>query len=183
MRVPALALVVATVASAGCSGGEQASAPPAAGAPAATVPEGLPSPVAKTWKGIQGAAEAGAYEQLRPYLDPDAFLSDFGFSSEPLDIIGGWKEMGPEPLDQMGAILRMPYAVTETNEGTLYQWPRFDPDSTAEDVSAAERESFLTIMSEDELVNAFIPEYGYTGPRLGILADGTWWFFLSGGAP
>jgi hypothetical protein len=32
-------------------------------------------------------------------------------------------------------------------------------------------------------VNAFIPEYGYTGPRLGILADGTWWFFLSGGAP
>lgn len=32
-------------------------------------------------------------------------------------------------------------------------------------------------------MNAFIPEYGYTGPRLGILSDRTWWFFLSGGAP
>jgi len=27
-----------------------------------------------------------------------------------------------------------------------------------------------------------VAEYGYTGPQLGILADGDW-FFVSGGAP
>jgi hypothetical protein len=33
-------------------------------------------------------------------------------------------------------------------------------------------------MTEDELNNAFLPELGYTGPSLGILADGNWWFFI-----
>jgi hypothetical protein len=26
-------------------------------------------------------------------------------------------------------------------------------------------------------------EYGYTSPRLGILEDGTWWFFILEGGP
>ena len=28
-----------------------------------------------------------------------------------------------------------------------------------------------------------LPEYGYVNPRLGILADGTWWFFVLEGGP
>ena len=185
MRLPALALVIAAVASAGCSGGDEASPPrPAAttAAPVVVVPE-LPAPVTKTWVGIHEAVESGDYEELRPFLDEKVFLSDFGFGNDQPDPIERWIAMGPEPLDTMGAILRMPHAVHETNEGTLFQWPRFDPDSSAEEISAAEREIFLTFMTESQMVNAFIPEYGYTGPRLGILADGTWWFFLSGGAP
>jgi hypothetical protein len=183
VRLPALALVVAAVASAGCSGGDEASTPPpVASAPSATLPD-VPAPVAETWLDIHGAVEADDYEELRPFLDRSVFLSDYGFGNDQPDPIERWKAIGPEPLEKMGAILRMPHSVTETNEGTLYQWPRFDPDSTAEDVKPAEREAFLTFMTEDQLVNAFIPEYGYTGPRLGILADGTWWFFLSGGAP
>jgi hypothetical protein len=182
VRVPALALVIAAVASAGCSSSEEVSPPPTTTAPSETRPD-VPAPVAETWEGIQGAAEAGDYEQLRPFLDRGVFLSDFGFGNDQPNPIERWADMGPEPLETIGAILRMPHSVTETNEGTLYQWPRFDPDSTAEDISTAEREAFLTFMTEDELVNAFRREYGYTGPRLGILADGVWWFFLSGGAP
>jgi hypothetical protein len=97
--------------------------------------------------------------------------------------VGRWEQMGPKPLETMGTLVRMPHAVRETNEGTLYEWPKFNADSSAGDVSADERELLLTIMTEDELTNAFLPEYGYTGPHLGILADGDWWFFMSGGAP
>ncbi len=79
----------------------------------------------------------------------------------------------------MGALLSMPHEVHATNEGRLYEWPRFDADSSAEDLTASERERLLSFMTEDELARAFLPELGYTGPRLGILADGTWWFFLS----
>ena len=79
----------------------------------------------------------------------------------------------------MRALLQMPHVVRETNERTLYQWPRFNPDSNAADVTPAERDLFLTFMAEDELLQAFDPEYGYTAPRLGILADRTWWFFVA----
>lgn len=184
LELAPLVLAVLALASA-CGGGEESSPPepPATtAAPVVIVPE-LPAPVTETWVGIHGAVELGDSEELRPFLDKKVFLSDYGFGNDQPDPIERWKAMGPKPLETMGAILRMPHAVHETNEGTLYQWPRFDPDSTGEDIKPAERKAFLTFMTEVELANAFIPEYGYTGPRLGILADGTWWFFLSGGAP
>jgi hypothetical protein len=83
----------------------------------------------------------------------------------------------------MGVLLRMPHTVRETNEGTLYQWPRFGPDSRPKDVSDAERKLLRTIMTEAQLRNAILPEYGYTTPRLRILADGTWWFIIPEGGP
>jgi hypothetical protein len=184
VRLPALALVVAAVASAGCSGGEETSPPPevTTAASVVVVPE-LPAPVTKTWVGIHEAAEAGDYEELRPFLDKKVFLSDFGFGNDQPDPINRWKDMGEKPLEIMGALLRMPHAVKETNEGTLYEWPRFDTNSEPEDIKPAEREAFLSFMTKNELVNALTPDYGYIGPRVGILADGTWWFFVSGGAP
>jgi hypothetical protein len=194
-KLEVASLVLAALALASACGEEETASPqaPAAttattasttttAAPTETVTD-LPKPVFATHAGLLFAASAHEYEELRPFLDKKVFLSDYGFGNDQPDPIERWKALGPEPLDTMGAILHMPHAVKETNEGTLYQWPRFDPDSEAEDIEPAEREAFLTFMTEDELVNAFIPEYGYTGPRLGILADGTWWFFLSGGAP
>jgi hypothetical protein len=132
--------------------------------------------------GILSAAEAGDYHQLRRLVKPAVFLSDYGFGDEP-DPVGRWEEIGSEPLETMGALLSMPHTVRETNEGTLYEWPRFDPDSSADDLSASERDAFLTVITEEELANVFLPDYGYTGPRLGILSDGTWWFFLLAGGP
>jgi hypothetical protein len=175
MKIPAVALVVAVAAlmGSGC-GGSETTEPSSA--------EGLPDPVAKTRSAILAAAESGEYGPLRDVVDPESFLSDFGFGDEP-DPVGRWEQMGPKPLETMGTLVRMTHAVRETNEGTLYEWPKFTADSSAGDVSADERELLLTIMTEDELTNAFLPEYGYTGPHLGILADGDWWFFVSGGAP
>jgi hypothetical protein len=83
----------------------------------------------------------------------------------------------------MSVLLRMSHSVRETNEGTLYQWPRFGPDSTAEDMSDSERALLRTIMTDGELRQLILPEYGYTAPRLGILADGTWWFFILEAGP
>jgi hypothetical protein len=184
LELAPLVLAALALASA-CGGGEESSPPepPATTAAAVVIVPELPAPVTETWVGIHGAVESGDYEELRPYLDRSVFLSDYGFGKDQPDPIERWQAIGPEPLETMGALLRMPHAVKETNEGTLYQWPRFDPDSTREDIKPAERKAFLTFMTEVELAYMFIPEYGYTGPRLGILADGVWWFFLSGGAP
>jgi hypothetical protein len=142
-----------------------------------TSAEGLPAPVSETRSAILAAAESGEYRSLQALVKPDVFLSDFGFGNEP-DPVGRWQEMGPKPLETMGAVLRMPHAVRETNEGTLYQWPRFDANSTMENLTGPERDLLLTFMTEDELTNAFLPELGYTGPRLGILANGNWWFLI-----
>jgi hypothetical protein len=185
MKISAVALVIAVSAlmGSGCGGSE--STVPASSGGSETTPasaEGLPGPVAETRSAILAAAESGEYGSLRGVVDSKSFLSDFGFGEEP-DPVGRWEQMGPKPLETMGTLLRMPHAVRETNEGTLYEWPQFNADSSAADVSAEERELLLTIMTEDELTNALLPEYGYTGPQLGILADGDWWFFVSGGAP
>lgn len=170
-----LALAVFALAAPAC--GDEESAAPSGSVSSTRSAEGLPGQVAATRSAILAAAEAGDYGELRPVLDPEVFLSDFGFGNEP-DPAARWEEQGPEPLETMRALLRMPHSVRHTNEGTLYQWPRFDADSTVEDLTLPERDLLLTFMSEEELQNAFLPELGYTGPRLGILGDGTWWFFI-----
>ena len=83
----------------------------------------------------------------------------------------------------MEAILALPHTVRETNEGTLYQWPRFTADSDPEDMSAAERDALTQLLGERELESTFHDETGYVAPRLGILADGTWFFFIQNPAP
>jgi hypothetical protein len=179
-RALPLIFILAAAFVAGCGGGEASTPAPAA---TDTSAAGLPGPVAETRGAIVAAAEAGDYEQLRSVLDQEVFLSDYGFGNEQPDPVGQWQELGPVPLETMDALLHMPHVVRDTNEGTLYQWPRFDPDSEARDATDAERDLFLTFMSEDELTQAFNPDYGYTAPRLGILADGTWWFFVAEPGP
>jgi hypothetical protein len=180
MRV-AIALVafLIAVAGAGCGNEEAAPAAPAAPtSPTDTVAAGLPAPAAETREGILAAAEAGDYERLRGLIEKKVFLSDYGFGAGQPDPVSAWEKLGRRPLETMGALLQMRHFVRETNEGTLYQWPRLDPDSSADDMTPEERELFRSFMSEAELVGAFDPEYGYTAPRLGILADGTWWFLV-----
>jgi hypothetical protein len=178
--VAGVVVTVLVVVSSGCGSGE-ASVPTAADT--GTSAEGLPGPVGETRSAILAAAEAGDYERLRPVLDQEVFLSDYGFGDDQPDPIGRWRELGSEPLETMDAVLRMRHAVRETNEGTLYQWPRLDPDSKPAELTPAERDLFLTFMSEDDLREAFNLDYGYTAPRLGILADGTWWFFVAEQGP
>ena len=175
MRAIAILVVLAAVGAVGCNGDDAASVTATSNDAAS---QGLSAPAAETREGILAAAEAGDYDQLRELIQKEVFLSDYGFGAGQRDPVGAWQEIGPRPLESMGALLQMRHAVRETNEGTLYQWPRHDPDSSAEDMTPEERELFLSFMSEDELVAAFNPDYGYTAPRLGILADGTWWFLV-----
>jgi hypothetical protein len=175
-----LALVFLVVAAAAGCGSEETTTLVAA---TETSAHGLPEAVAETRAAILAAAQAGDYEQLRSVIEQDVFLSDYGFGEEQPDPVAKWQELGSRPLQTMGAVLRMRHVVRETNEGTLYQWPRLDPDSKPEDMTSEERELFLTFMNEEELKQAFNPDYGYTAPRLGILADGTWWFFIAEPGP
>jgi hypothetical protein len=143
----------------------------------------LPDDVEHTRSAILDAAADGDYAALRPLIKREAFLSDYGFGRSQPDPVAHWRKLGPKPLTTMGVLLRMPHQVRTTNEGTLYQWPRFGPDSEPGDMSSKERRLLRMIMTEAQLRAAIRPEYGYTAPRLGILADGTWWFFVLTGGP
>jgi hypothetical protein len=173
----AAVLGLLAMATPGC--GEEASRPAGSGtgktstAPAATS-------FSETRSAILAAAESGDYGALGPLIEPGGFLSDFGFGVDP---VPRWKELGPEPLETMGVVLHMKHIVRGTNEGTLYQWPAYDPDSDPGDLTARDKELFATVMSKADVERLITDEYGYTGPKLGILENGTRWFFLLEGGP
>jgi hypothetical protein len=133
------------------------------------VSSGLPAPVAETRSQILDAAESGDYDQLPPLLNDET--------------LAAWRRQGRKPLETMAVVLRMPHQLRETNEGTLYQWPRYGPNSKPGDIAESDRELFRQVMTEAEVANLILPEYGYVNPRLGILADGRWWFFVLEGGP
>jgi hypothetical protein len=141
-------------------------------------PAALPDPVSTTRASILSAAQERDYDALRPVIEPELFISEY--SSDP---VAAWRKLGDKPLETMEVLLQMRHQVRETNEGTLYQWPRFGPDSKPGDMSEDERRALRKVMSEAELRDAILPEVGYTSPRLGILADGRWWFLVLRGGP
>ena len=147
--------------------------------PVPTVEE-LPDPVAQTRAAILSAASAQDYDALEAIVDAEVFLSDAGFGVDP---VAHWRDLGTGPLDAMAALLALRHTVRETNEGTLYHWPRFTADSDPEDMSPAERDALTALLGEDGLEASFQEETGYVAPRLGILADGTWWFFVTEPTP
>jgi hypothetical protein len=150
--------------------------------PRATSTLAAPTSFSETRSAILSAADSGDYAALRPLIEADTFLSDFGFGEES-DPVGRWEKMGSEPLETMGVLLRMKHVVRKTNDGTLYQWPSYDPDSDPSDLTPKDRDLFTAVMPRAELERMITDEYGYTGPRLGILEDGTWWFFILEGGP
>jgi hypothetical protein len=154
----------------------------------ATAPEPEPAPtveqppgsVAQTRAAILAAASALDYDALEPLVDAQLFLPDAGFGVDP---VTHWRDQGTAPLEAMAVLLAMPHTVRETNEGTFYQWPRFTADSDPGDMSIVERKALVTLLGEPGLNAAFQPETGYIAPRLGILSDGRWWFFIMEPAP
>jgi hypothetical protein len=140
----------------------------------------LPDPVAKTQAAIFNAANARDWEALRDLISPATFLSDVGFGVDPIE---HWQTLGWVPLEATETLMGMEPTVRETNEGTLYQWPRFTADSSPAEMSADERRALMDLLGEAGLRNAFQEETGYVAPRLGILADGTCWFLILEPAP
>jgi hypothetical protein len=181
MRTGAVLLLAALVLTASACGEEKLAPAPGSGS-ADTTTDQRPSSFSQTRDSIRAAVKSGDYEALRPLLVPETFLSDFGFGEE-RDPVGRWEEMGSGPLDTMGVLLQMKPVVRETNEGTLHQWPGYDADSDPGDLTMKDRDLFRSVMSKDELDRLITDDYGYTGPKLGILEDGIWWFFILKGGP
>ena len=192
-RYVVAAVVVVLVLSAGCGDDEPSSAPAASTAGAAeTAPstepaeqplptiEEVPDPVAQTRAAVLAAAKARNYDALQAVIDPEVVLSDSGFGVDP---VPGWRAQGTMPLEVMEVLLGLPHTIEETGEGTLYRWPRFTANSSPGEMSDAEREALTALLGEDGLRVAFQEEYGYVAPRLGILADGRWWFLILESAP
>jgi hypothetical protein len=177
----AILLAAFALATPACGSEEEGPRRTETGGPATSTVES-PTSFSETRSAILAAADEGDYDALRPLIEADTFLSDFGFGEEP-DPVGHWEGRGSAPLETMGVLLRMKHVVRDTNEGTLYQWPSYDPDSDPGDLTAKDKELFRAVMSQAELERMITDEYGYTGPRLGILEDGTWWFFLLEGGP
>ncbi len=181
-------MILAALVLAACQRGEAADvstvdsspAPAPAVTESAPAVEELPGPVAATRRAILDAAAQQDYELLAPLVEARRFLSESGFGVDPMP---GWRAEGTEPLETMATLLGMSHAVSETNEGTLYQWPRFTANSNPGEMSEAERESLRTVLDGADVRTVFLDETGYFGPRLGILADGTWWFFIREGGP
>jgi hypothetical protein len=177
----AFVLAAFSLAMPACGNEEEVSRPGESGARAAST-LAAPTSFSETRSAILSAADSGDYAALRPLIEADTFLSDFGFGEES-DPVGRWEKMGSEPLETMGVLLRMKHVVRKSNEGTLYQWPGYDPDSDPSDLTPKDRDLFTTVMSRAEVERMITDEYGYTGPRLGILEEGAWWFFILEGGP
>jgi hypothetical protein len=186
-------VVVVLVVSAACGDEESSSAPAASTGVAVEPPastevemeplptvEEVPDPVAQTRAAILAAAGDRNYDALEAVIDPEVFLSDSGFGVDP---VPAWRQQGTMPLEAMEVLLGLPHTVEETNEGTLYRWPRFTADSEPDEISQPERNALVALLGEDGLRVSFTEDYGYTAPRLGILADGTWWFLVFDPAP
>lgn len=132
---------------------------------------GLPAPVAETHAALLAAAEAGDYEQLRPFL-PEEFSYTFGTPVEG-GPIAYWQqveaESGESPIDRLAEVLRLPYTLYA---GT-YVWP-FAYDKQRNELTGYERRLLgdLAVYSG--------AGSGYLGWRAGIDPDGTWRFFIAG---
>jgi hypothetical protein len=142
--------------------------------------EMLTDPVRTTRAAILAAAEARNYDAVQALVEPEVFLSDAGFGVDP---VPHWRELGAQPLETMEVLLNLYHVVEETNEGRLYRWPRYTENSSPAEMQPEEREALVALLGEDGLQNVFQEETGYFGPRLGILADGTWWFLILEGGP
>ena len=145
---------------------------------ATTAGEGLPGAVAATRDAMLAAAEAGDHEALAALAD-ESFRYSFGGPVE-----GGpvafWKNLetatGERPLDDLAAILRMPYTLSQG----YYVWPFV---YSAEDLSALsqhEIELLQPVLEPGELEANAESGIGWLGWRAGITPDGRWEFFVAG---
>jgi hypothetical protein len=139
--------------------------------------EELPTAVANKRQTIVAAAHAMDYERLGTLLDPAKFSYSFGESGDP---IGYWRRLereGHVPIigDYLPVLLSGPWA----KRGNIYVWPSVYGKPPSRWTSAERRWLRNHFYSEME-IRAFARLGDYLGWRVGIRADGTWLFFVSG---
>ena len=130
----------------------------------------LRSAVAEKRDAILRAAVDKNYEALGRLIDPNEFEYTFGGPVEG-GAVAYWRQLaaeGQDPLDDLAAILRMPYTLASGH----YVGP-FAYDKTADTLTDYERELLAP------LETSFAGE-SYLGWRAGIRPDGRWVFFVAG---
>ena len=138
-------------------------------------PPALPEAVARTRKAIMDAASHGDINALAALIEPDRFTSHPGVGNR----IAAWKE-DPRVLDTFVKLLDMPFAIRPADGFDVYVWPYF----TQRDLSTLtpdELKLLATIGIQQKDVDTMIAFGAYTGPELGIAADGTWLYYDIGG--
>jgi hypothetical protein len=139
--------------------------------------EGLPSVVAQKREAIYKAGVRHDYETLETLLDPATFSYSFGEEGDPIEY---WRRQEKAEIPILGDILsRVMHTRFGLNED-IYVWPsaaaKLPQDWTEADVEGM-REAGYT----DRDIRAFEEQVGgYAGWRVGIRADGTWLYFISG---
>lgn len=137
---------------------------------------GLPEEVEATRQALADAAAGGDVEALRERM-ADEFTYSFGASPDP-DDAAAHLAGDPEAVGRIRDLLAVPHGVVRGGDAPLYVWPRahaLDPQAwTDADVDVLRSLG----ASEDDL--AAWRGTGYTGPRLGIEADGSWRFLVAG---
>lgn len=85
---------------------------------------------------------------------------------------------GDWPMAQVGKVLEFPYAVSETEQGRVFIWPRMATLARSEITPAVARD-IVRLLGDGKAaaIKAGEPWPGYV---LGIAEDGTWLYFVSG---
>jgi hypothetical protein len=134
-------------------------------------PSALPEAVAGTRRAIMDAASHQDFNALAALIDPDRFTSNPGVGNP----IAAWKEH-PLVLDTFVKLLDMPFAIEPVDGLDIYVWPYLSQRDLSK-LTSDELALLATIGITQNDVEGMI-EYGrYTGPQLGIAADGTWLFY------
>jgi hypothetical protein len=134
-------------------------------------PSALPEAVAGTRRAIMDAASHQDFNALAALIDPDRFTSNPGVGNP----IAAWKEH-PLVLDTFVKLLDMPFAIEPVDGLDVYVWPYLSQRDLSK-LTSDELALLATIGITQNDVEGMI-EYGrYTGPQLGIAADGTWLFY------
>ncbi len=85
---------------------------------------------------------------------------------------------GDWPMAQVGKVLEFPYAVSETEQGRVFIWPRMATLARSEITPAVARDiDRLLGDGKAAAIKAGEPWPGYV---LGIAEDGAWLYFVSG---
>lgn len=139
--------------------------------------DGLPTAVAEKREAIYKAAVQQDYKTLGTLLDPATFSYSFGEQGDP---IGYWQRQEKAEIPILGDILPTVLHTRFGKNEDIYVWPsaaaKLPSEWTNEDVEAI-REAGYT----DADIKSFKEQAGgYVGWRVGIRADGTWLYFISG---
>jgi hypothetical protein len=131
----------------------------------------LPEAVAGTRRAIMNAASHQDFNALAALIDPDRFASHPGVGNP----IAAWKE-NPLVLDTFVKLLDMPFAIKPVDGLDIYVWPYLTQRDLSK-LTSDELELLATIGITQNDVEGMIAYGRYTGPQLGIAADGTWLFY------